>query len=129
MTARKLRLLYCEDDADSREMMSLVLANEGFDLVCPDSAHGFLKFAKEESFDVYLLDNWMPDLSGYELCRQIRQFDSRAPIIFYSGASSPSDQDQAFAAGAQAYIIKPAPIDKVIATIRSTIEPSKAASA
>src|SRR5260370_21849815 len=127
MTTPKLRVLYCENDVDSREMMRLVLTTEGFDAVCPENPVDFLKVATEEHFDAYILDNVMPEMSGAELFQRIREFDSRTPIIFYSGAAYPSDKEQALAAGAPAYIATTATMDDVIATIRSTIQASKAA--
>jgi CheY-like chemotaxis protein len=122
--APKLRVLYCEDDADSREMMQLILSNEGFDVVCPENPGDFLALAREEHFDAYLLDNVMPEITGKEICQRIREFNARTPIIFYSGAAYPSDKEQALAAGAQAYIAKPATIEDLIDTIRSTIQAS-----
>jgi DNA-binding response OmpR family regulator len=127
MTTPRLRVLYCEDDLDSREIIRLILTTEGFDAVCPENPVDFLKLAKEEHFDAYLLDYVMPEMSGGELCRRIREFDSRTPIIFYSGAAYPSDKEEALAAGAQAYIAKPATMEEVVCTIRSTIQASKAA--
>jgi len=129
MVIPKLRVLYCEDDEDSREMMRLILAKEGFEVLCLHSPHDLLALAKEQRFDAYLLDSCLRELSGKELCLRIREFDSHTPIIFYSGAATDSDKDEAIAAGAQAYIIKPASIEHLIGTIRSTIKKSLTASA
>jgi len=78
-----------EADEDSREAMRLILASKGFEVVCPENpVHDFLTLAREEEFDAYLLDKVMPGITGKEICEQIRQFDSRTPIIFYSDAAS-----------------------------------------
>ena len=115
----KLRVLYSEDDPDSRDVMSLLLAHEGFDPVCPSSSQEALKLAKQGNFDIYLLDTWTPDISGLDVCRRIREFDSQTPIIFYSAAAFQADIDAALAAGAQAYITKPANPEEIISAIRS----------
>ncbi len=60
-------------------------------------------------------------MSGVELCKKIRQYDAHTPIIFYSAAAFQSDQEEAFDAGAHAYITKPATLEEVVETIRSAI--------
>jgi DNA-binding response OmpR family regulator len=123
----KLRVLYAEDDADTRELTCLILANEGFEVTCPDTPRDFLKTAKEEKFDAYMLDAWMPEMSGVELCKSIRKFDSRTPIIFYTAAAFDRDRAEALNSGAQAYVIKPASFEELGKTIRSVTKAATAA--
>ena len=120
-TNPKLRVLYCEDDADTREMMRFALKAEGFEAVCPDDPADGLRLAKEQFFDAYVLDGIMPSLSGIDLCKQIREFDSHTPVIFLSGAAYEDDKKKALAAGAQVYITKPAEIDEVFRAIRNAV--------
>jgi DNA-binding response OmpR family regulator len=117
----KLRVLYCEDDGDTREMMRFALEAEGFEAVCPDDPADCLRLAKEQRFDAYVLDGLMPALPGTEICKQIRKFDSHTPVIFFSGAAYKEDKERALAAGAQVYITKPAAIDEVMRVIRNAI--------
>jgi DNA-binding response OmpR family regulator len=125
MLTPKGRILYSEDDPDSREIMCLLLTREGFEAVCPDRTEDVLRVAKEEKFDAYLLDTWTPGISGVDLCKRIREFDSLTPVIFYSGAAYEADKEAARAAGAQAYITKPAAFDDVVDAIRSAISASQ----
>jgi len=60
-----------------------------------------------EPFDLYLLDSWLPDLDGFELCRRIRRLLPHAPILFFSGAAYETDKQRAIEVGANAYVIKP----------------------
>ena len=120
-TKPKLRVLYCEDDADTREMMRLALQVEGFEAVCPDDPVDGLRLAREQHFDAYVLDGRLPKIPGTELCKQIREFDSHTPVIFFSGAAYEEDKKKALAAGAQVYITKPAAIDEIIRAIRNAI--------
>ncbi|MDX6304981.1 MAG: two-component system, OmpR family, alkaline phosphatase synthesis response regulator PhoP [Blastocatellia bacterium] len=120
-----LRVLYCEDDADTREMMRLILEAEGFEVICPEDPHECLRLAKHQQFDAYLLDNFMSDLPGIDLCKQIREFDLQTPVIFFSGAAYQTDKEKAIAAGAQAYITKPATVEDLIGAIRRAILPVK----
>jgi CheY-like chemotaxis protein len=119
--AQKPRVLYSEDDPDARELMSLILESEGFETICSDSPQDALRLSREEKFSVYLLDTWTPGMSGVDLCRKIREYDTDTPIVFYSAAVYQHDIDAAFAAGAQAYIKKPSRLEDVVDAIRSTI--------
>ena len=59
------------------------------------------------SYDLYLLDSWLPDGSGLDLCRKIREFDEHTPILFYSAAAYEIDRELALNSGAQGYLTKP----------------------
>jgi DNA-binding response OmpR family regulator len=125
MTAHNLRILYSDDDPDSREIVSLILSKEGFETICPESAQDVLRLAHEQKFDAYLLDSWTPDMSGVELCKRIKEFDAHTPIIFYSAASFQADKDEALAAGAQAYVTKPSSVEELVDAIRLAISSSR----
>ena len=72
-----------------------------------------------DRFDALLLDNWMPEVTGLELCRTIRSFDENTPIFFCSGAVTESDKKDGFSAGAQGYLAKPFDPDDLIQVLRS----------
>jgi DNA-binding response OmpR family regulator len=121
MLFEKYRVLLVEDDNDTREMVAFGLHSEGFEVMAIGNARLARRLAREQHFDAYLLDNWLPDGSGVELCRQIRKFDRDTPLIFYSGSAELSDRQEALAAGAQAYLPKPAGIDEVIGAINGVV--------
>lgn len=125
MVPQRFRVLFSEDHQDTVEMTRHLLDLEGFEVTCPDTAHDVFRLAREERFDAYLLDSWTPGLSGIEVCKRIREFDSQTPIIFYSAAVYQGDKEQAIAAGAQAYVTKPASFDELAATIRLAIQDTK----
>ncbi len=117
------RILCTEDDPDTLEVLRVLLEMEGFDVTCAADPAQALHLAKSETFDLYLLDQWMPQMDGDALCQQLRQFDSTTPILFYSGATSPADKARAMNAGANGYLIKPARPDQLVAEIRRLITP------
>ena len=127
MPSPKLRILCTEDDADTRDLIKLVLSGEGYDVVTSESAQQALRLAQSESFDLYLIDDWMPGLSGHELTRKIREHDSETPILFYSGAAQESDKESARASGAQGYLVKPAGMDELVAEVARLIAEAKIA--
>jgi DNA-binding response OmpR family regulator len=99
------RILLVEDHLDNWELVELTLAE--YMVIC---AHDFgegLRLARRRYFDLYILDNWLPDRSGVELCRLIREFDPHTPILFYSAAVYTRDTLEALRAGAQGYLVKP----------------------
>jgi DNA-binding response OmpR family regulator len=101
------RILYVEDHSDTVEMVTLMLEAEGFEVSTRQTLADAVKAASEEKFDLYLLDLWLPDGSGMDLCKRIREFDSTTPIAFYSAAAYDGDKEAALQSGAQAYLIKP----------------------
>jgi DNA-binding response OmpR family regulator len=64
-----------------------------------------------------VIDNWMSGGSGVDLCKKLREFDTWTPILFYSGAAFERDKQEALAAGAQGYLVKPTGPDELIAEV------------
>ena len=110
-------VLYVEDDEDTRELVTYVLAKSHYKVIAAANGDDALMLARTNDFDLYVIDNWMSGGSGIDLCKKLREFDTRTPILFYSGAAYESDKQQAFAAGAQGYLIKPAGPDELIAEV------------
>jgi two-component system response regulator TrcR len=67
-----------------------------------------------------LLDVWLPDLDGFELCRRMRDYDSHTPILFFSGAAHEADKKRGIKAGADDYVIKP-DLAGLVGTIRQFV--------
>ena len=124
MATPKRRILCTEDDADTRELIVLVLTKSGFDVKCADTAVEAIALAKSESFDLYLVDNWMPGLTGPELTQKLREFDLKTPILFYSAAAFESDKEAARLAGAQGYLVKPAGFNELASEVGRLITES-----
>jgi DNA-binding response OmpR family regulator len=59
--------------------------------------------------------------SGIDLCKKLREFNPFTPVLFYSGAAYETDKQQAFVAGAQAYLVKPAEPEELIAEVSRLI--------
>jgi CheY-like chemotaxis protein len=107
-------------------MLSLLLKSQRIEVTCAQSAADAWLKIKAQCFDLYLLDAWLPKLDGFEFCRQIRQLDSKTPILFYSGAAYDADKQKGFAAGANAYVTKP-DLEGLIETTLDLIAKARAA--
>ena len=99
------RILLVEDHVDNWDLVAFSL--EEYELICVGDFNEGLRLARRRYFDLYILDNWLPDRSGVELCRLIREFDPHTPILFYSAAGYARDTLEAMRAGAQGYLVKP----------------------
>lgn len=115
-TLNRSRVLFVDDDEDACEILSLLMRSCGIDATCVQSAVEARALIREQRFDLFVLDGWLPGIDGFELCRQIREFDSDTPVLFYSGAAYDTDKQMGLAAGANAYITKP-DVDGLIKTI------------
>lgn len=114
------RVLCVDDDEDACEMLSVLMSLHGIDATCAKSAaEAWLKI-RAETFDLYMLDGWLPKVDGFEFCRQIRESDSTTPILFYSGAAYEADKQKGLGAGANAYVVKP-DLDGLIQTMHELI--------
>jgi two-component system OmpR family response regulator len=111
-----VRLLYVDDDRDGREMLSMLLDLSRIETKAVASGKEALNLMQAERFDLYLLDLWLPDIDGLELCQRMRSIDPQAPIVFFSGAADIGDHARGLAAGATAYVSKPN-VDGLLQTI------------
>ena len=118
------RILCIEDHEDTRELIEFVLAASGYSVSAIDTMAGALNLARSNQFDLYLIDNWLPDGLGIQLCESIRLFDPVTPVLFYSGAAFDSDRLDAIQAGAQGYLQKPCPFSDLLRTIGTLISQS-----
>jgi len=103
--SERKHFLLVEDDEDTWEIVGFTLPE--CKLTCARDFDEGLRLARRRYFDLYILDNWLPDGSGIGLCRAIREFDPNTPILFYSGAGYARDVEEALRSGAQAYLVKP----------------------
>ena len=114
-------ILYVEDDLDSCELIQVWLGFHGYEVQSVHRAVEAALLAKASSYSLFILDNWLPDGDGVELCKQIHAGDSAAAIIFLSGAAYPHDIDQALTAGAQAYFTKPVDLSELLCTVSQLV--------
>ena len=103
----RLRVLCVDDDEDSRVMLTALLKLALIEAKAVGTGAEALSSIQAEAFDLYMLDARLPDVDGFELCRQLRALNPHAPILFFSGAAFEADRKKGIEAGANAYVIKP----------------------
>ena len=104
----KIRVLFADDHEDTRCVVSTLLGASGYEVITADCLSSAVALARSEAFDVYLLDNRMPDGTGRELCERLREFDRDTPVVFFSGEAFDSDRRGVTGDGArEGYVEKP----------------------
>lgn len=119
------RVLYIEDHEDTRELVTLVLEQRSYEVVTGSTIQSGVALAGSQHFDLYLLDSWLTDGSGLDLCRQIREFDKTTPILFYSAAAFEIDRAEAIESGAQPYLVKPSQPSELAHLVTSLIDSNR----
>lgn len=107
MSQPKCRILCVDDHKDTADMLSLLLSQEDYEVVCAMSAQEALSLAASEEFDLYVLDKRLPDGDGLTLCAKLTEITPNVPCMFYSGDAYEIHRHQALQAGAAAYVAKP----------------------
>jgi CheY-like chemotaxis protein len=102
-------VLIVDDDEDLREVVSAMLEAVGLVVDSVGSAEDALVYAREKPVDLMVLDWSLPGMSGIDLCRAIRREPALAPlpVLFLTAHSATQDMVEAFAAGADDYVVKP----------------------
>ena len=114
---RRKHVLCADDHEDTRTMIAYWLDLCGYEVTTAGSVAEALPLTERGSFDLLLLDGWYPDGLGVDLCKRIRSFDEKTPIVFVSGYAFPTDIQKGLESGAQAYLTKPVDIDLLEQTI------------
>jgi two-component system, OmpR family, alkaline phosphatase synthesis response regulator PhoP len=107
------RILCVDDNEDTCEIIRFLLEPSGYQVITAGAIADALRLAVAERFDLYILDSWLPDGKGIELCQQLRALYPASSILFYSGVAQESEIEQAKAAGADMYLVKPTDIDQM----------------
>lgn len=119
MSLQRSRILCVEDDRDSSEMIKkfLQLSNDKYLVITAEDGTTALDLISKEPFDLYILDNWLPEMDGLEICRRIRESGSTKPIVFFSAMVRAADRESALEAGANEYLLKPNDLDIIAETV------------
>ena len=120
---RKPKVIIVDDDRDTREMLTLALELEGFEVGGAANGLRLISAMHVDRPDVILLDVMMSWIDGFELCRAIKKNETFAdiPVIFISARKSAEDEKTGLAAGAVAYFSKPIDMDGLVGRIREIL--------
>ncbi|MCP4605054.1 MAG: response regulator transcription factor [Proteobacteria bacterium] len=114
-----MKVLIAEDDELIRKGLKDILETEGYTTFEAADGEEAIAIWKDEAPDFICLDIMMPKMSGYDVCKAIRNKDSSVPIIFISAKSEEIDKVVGLELGADDFIVKPFGVREVVARIRA----------
>lgn len=102
------RILVIEDDDDARMMYGIMLRSWGYDVLEATTGHEGIKAALRQKPDLILLDIMMPDVDGYEVCKQLRSDPGfhQVPILFLTALDTMDDRIKGYTMGGDDFITK-----------------------
>jgi len=112
------KVLIIEDDPDIVELLSIHLRDLGCFVMAETNGQKGLLAAREEQFDLVILDIMLPGLGGMEICRKIRQADRITPIMMLTARSEEIDKVMGLETGADDYLTKPFSVREFIARVK-----------
>jgi CheY-like chemotaxis protein len=115
--------LVVDDQADSREMLAMLLEQHGATVVQRDSAESALAFLGDAPVDVMIADIAMPGIDGYELLQRLRARGNRTPAIALTAFARADDQRRALECGYDHYLAKPVDAASLVRTVRCVMAP------
>lgn len=113
-----------EDEENLADTIALNLTLEDYDVVVARSGSEALKIFKtqQNSISLVLLDVMLPDINGFDLCREFRQMNTAIPVIFLTAKSQTSDKIEGLKLGADDYITKPFDLEELLLRISNLIK-------
>ena len=120
-----IRVLIAEDDANLRQGLIDLLEGEGYVVFAAGNGRQAVDCFQQESPDLVLLDVMMPEMSGYDVCREIRKSDSHTPIIMLTAKGEEIDKVVGLELGADDYVTKPFGLHELRARIAAVLRRSQ----
>ncbi len=115
-----IKILVIDDDTAITELMSMLLKTFGFEVLTTNIGEEGIRLAREADPNVILLDLMMPDLDGWQVCKEIRKTSS-VPILILSAINDPRMVASVLDVGADDFLVKPVPSGVLVANIKKLI--------
>ena len=114
------KILVVDDDQNICELLRLYIEKEGFEVVIANDGRKALEMFEQENPDLIMLDIMLPELDGWQVCREIRK-KSQCPIIMLTAKGEVFDKVLGLELGADDYVVKPFEAKEVIARIKACL--------
>src|SRR5437867_13345236 len=118
--ARK-SILVVDDEKSQREILEMILSEEGYDVTTASSGEAAMKFAKERRFDLALTDLKMTGMDGIELLQHLLELDSSIIVLLLTAHGSIDSAKEALRRGAFDYLLKPFDQAALLDTIKRAL--------
>ena len=118
-------VLIAEDDLNLQQGLLDLLEAEGYRVTTADNGRQAFEYFCAETFDLLLLDVMMPEMSGYDVCREVRKQNSVIPIIMLTAKGEEIDKVVGLELGADDYVTKPFGLHELRARISAVLRRSR----
>lgn len=124
MDNRKPLILCVDDEPTNLKLLEALLVPRGFEVVKADNGEDAIERLKERKFDCVLLDVMMPKISGFDVCREIKEDDRfrHIPVVMITALRSKEDRIKSIEVGAEDFISKPFEQAEVLARIKMLLK-------
>lgn len=119
-----LKILVVEDDINLNQLIAKKLTNNGFTVVCAYHANQALAILGEQTINLMLTDLMMPEISGQQLIKLVRQDYKDLPIIVVTALGAFTDKQTCYQFGADDYVVKPINFDELQLRIEALLRRS-----
>ncbi len=120
---RKAKILVADDEKEIRQVLGMILAEEGYEVVTAGDGQEAARLASGD-IDLYILDVNMPQMSGFAAGMEIRK-SYYAPIMFLTAYSGEADKKMGFEAGADDYLVKPFSNGELLLRVKALLRRSR----
>jgi two-component system OmpR family response regulator len=120
-TTARPHVLVIDDEPNIRDLVQAALRFHGFEVSTAGSGEEGLALARSERPDLILLDVLLPDISGFDVCRRLRDEDDDVPVIYLTARDTPSDTVTGLSLGGDDYVTKPFSLDEIVARIKAIL--------
>lgn len=119
------KILVAEDDANIRNGLLDALESEGYEPVGASNGKQALAVFGQQKFDLVLLDIMMPEISGYDVCRELRRRGAALPVVMLTAKGEEIDKVVGLELGADDYVTKPFGLRELLARVAAALRRSR----
>ena len=116
------RILLVEDETNIRNLVKMNLELEGYEVVSTGEGKQAIKFFHGQHFDLLVLDVMLPEVSGFQICEQVRLTNMEVPIIFLTAKDTAADRIAGLKKGADDYLTKPFNLEELLLRVKKLIQ-------
>lgn len=116
------KLLVVDDQEHIRELVKVFLQNEGIDIVEAVDGIDALSKLESEKVDMVIMDIMMPNMDGWELCKEIRSYNENMPILMLTAKGETKQKVKGFNLGTDDYLVKPFEPAELIVRVKSILK-------
>lgn len=122
------RVLVVEDDKNLQRLMAAVLRRNGYEVITADDGRDALDLAAESHIDMLICDIMMPNMSGYQLTRELRQTNDEVPVLMVTARETIEDKRRGFFVGTDDYMVKPIDLDEMLLRVAALLRRARISS-